>query len=471
MSWTPASAARARRGLGFRLALWHTGWFLGGSVLLLGLAYALLSSSLRRRDRAEIAAYLDELDEDFTRDGLKGIREEAATHGDAPSIAPAVRVRDARGAVVFVSTPGGERLDFSSLPPPPSSGAIAWGEVDDPRADSPIEVASRRLPDGTILEVGRSSDPREDLLERFRWIAAGVLLPAAALGVVGGVLLTERALAPLRALLETIRAIEAGELESRVPESGTGDELAALGAAFNRMLAKVAGLVRGMKEALDNVAHDLRTPMTRLRSTADLALRARGGAAPEREASEREALADCVEQADRILALLNGLMDLSEAETGTLKLDRVDVDVPALLESSADLYRDAAQAKGIALETRSEPGLVIVGDRMRLRQALANLLDNAVKYTPPGGRVRASALGGGAEVLLRVEDDGPGISDADLPRIWDRLYRGDRSRSEKGLGLGLSLVRAVVLAHRGRAEAESPAGRGARFTLRLPVRA
>jgi signal transduction histidine kinase len=464
MSSNPLSAAwRARRGLGFRLALWHTGLFLAGSFILLSLAYALLSSSLRRRDRAEIAAYLDELSEDFSRDGLAGIREEAATHGDSPSLAPAVRVLARGGAPLFVATPGGEALDFSRLAPPPASGAISWGEIDDPGADSPIEVASQRLPDGTILQAGRSSDPREDLLERFRWIAAAVLLPAAALGVVGGVFLTERALRPLRVLLETIRAIEAGELESRVPPSGTDDELAALGAAFNRMLAKVAGLVRGMRESLDNVAHDLRTPMTRLRTTAELALGADGGAAPA-----REALADCAESADQVLALLNGLMDLSEAETGTMKLERAEVDAARLLESAADLYRDAAEAKRISLETSSAPGLALVGDRVRLRQAVANLLDNAVKYTPAGGRVRASASSDGGEVLLRVEDDGPGISDADLPRIWDRLYRGDRSRSEKGLGLGLSLVRAVALAHRGRAEAESPAGRGARFTLRLP---
>jgi signal transduction histidine kinase len=463
MSWNPFSAARARRGLGFRLALWHTGLFLSGSFAVLALAYALLSSSLRRRDQAEISAYLDELREDFTRDGLDGIRYEASTHGESPSLAPAVRVLAPNGALLFRATPGGEPLDFSRLPLPPASGEILWSEIAVARGGAPFEVASRRLADGTILQTGRSSAPREDLLERFRWIVAAILLPAAAFGAVGGALLTDRALRPLRALLETIRSIESGELDSRVPPSGTDDELAALGEAFNRMLAKVAGLVRGMKEALDAVAHDLRTPMTRLRAEAELALRDGGGAA-----DAREALADCVEESDRILALLDALMDLSEAETGTLRLERADVDVSGLIEASADLYRDAAEAKGIGLETFAEPGLRLNGDRVRLRQAVANLLDNAVKYTPRGGRIRASALGDGADVVLRVEDDGPGVPAEDLPRIWDRLYRGDRSRSEKGLGLGLSLVRAVALAHGGRADVESLPGRGARFNLRLP---
>ena len=428
---------------------------------MLALSAALLSSSLRARDHAAILAELDALRAADARGGLDAVRREPL-----PRRLPlVVRALGPDGAARWADIPAGLAPDFSRLPSAPTSGTIAWGRVPLSGDDSPLEVASQRQPDGSTLQAGLSVDEREDVVERLRWIAAAIILPTAGLAALGGVLLTARALRPLRALLDAIHAIEAGELDSRVRPSGDGDELDELGAAFNRMLDQVAALVRGMKGALDEAAHELRTPLTRLRASAELALHEGGAAAA------REALAEGVEESDRIIALLDALMDMSEAETGTLRLRRVETDAARLIEDAADLYRDAAEAKGLVLETAAEPGLTLDGDRVRLRQALANLLDNAVKYTPPGGRVRASAARQGGEVVLSVEDDGPGISAEELPRVWDRLYRGAGARGQKGLGLGLSLVRAIALAHGGRVEAESGSGGGARVRLRLPARA
>lgn len=460
MSSTP-SPRRAWRGLGPRLALWYTGFFIVGSLAVLALSAALLSSSLRARDHAAILAELDALRAADARGGLEAVRREPLSR----RLPLAVRALGPDGVARWADIPAGLAPDFSRLPPAPTSGAIVWGRAPLTGDDSPLEVASRRQPDGTTLQAGLGVDEREDVVERLRWIAAAIILPSAALAALGGVLLTARALRPLRALLDAIHAIEAGELDSRVRPSGDGDELDELGAAFNRMLDQVAALVRGMKGALDEAAHEMRTPLTRLRGAAELALR-EGGA----EAA-REALADGVEESDRIIALLDALMDLSEAETGTLRLNRAPTDAARLLEDAADLYRDAAEAKGLILETSAQPGLTLDGDRVRLRQALANLLDNAVKYTPSGGHVRASARREEGAVVLSVEDDGPGIPAEDLPRVWDRLYRGAGARGEKGLGLGLSLVRAIALAHGGRVEAQSGPGGGARVRLRLPAHA
>ena len=185
----------------------------------------------------------------------------------------------------------------------------------------------------------------------------------------------------------------------------------------------------------------------------------------------REALADCVEEADRVRTLLDTLMDISEAETGTMTLDLDVVHLPVLLEDAVDLYREVAADKDISVSTSAPQELCLRADRHRLRQVLANLLDNALKYTAPGGTITLRASQQRHQVVILVEDTGVGISPEDLPHIWDRLYRGDRSRSQRGLGLGLSVVKAVVQAHQGSIEVSSQPGLGSRFTLILPMSA
>ena len=331
-------------------------------------------------------------------------------------------------------------------------------------AERDLAVVSQLIDDNLLLQVGRSTDSRAVLLaplrRTFLWVGGAVI----GVGSLAGYLAARRATRPLLQVVETARRIVAtGALDARVPAPVRADDVAELVHHFNTVLDKNAALLRAMREALDNVAHDLRTPLTGLRGSAEIAL------LQTTDPVARDALADSVERVDEVLRLLRALMEISEAEAGMLRLERAPCDLAELARRAVDLYDEVAQAKGQMLTFAPGGAVPINGDAVRLRQVAANLVDNACKYTPAGGRIDVRVGVDSGRAVLTVSDNGPGVPESEQARIWERLYRGDKSRSEAGLGLGLSLVRAVVVAHGGEvAVRNAPAG-GAVFEVRLPL--
>lgn len=456
---------RLRHTLGFRLALWYAVVFVVSSLALTALTYLLVAASLRQYDRQIIRTSLGQYAAAYQAGGVRmladEIRRTQATAAPGPLL---VRTVGARQDVTFLSMPEGwRRFDLSRLTPPPENQVQTWSTIETGEEGDVLEVASVRLRDGTLFQVGMSTERRSELLARFRRVLLLNVVSIILVGLAGGAVLTASALQPLRELADTVGGIlRTGRTDLRVPAPDTSDALGALSALVNAMLDRIDSVVAGMRGALDNVAHDLRTPLTRLRATAESAL-------PSNDPQAlREALADCLEESDRLVEMLNTLMDISEAETGTMALRVEPVDLADLVRQTLDLYEDVAEERGITIETQLSGDLVVPVDRNRLRQVLANLLDNAIKYTRGGGRVELSAERHDGEAVVTVADTGVGIPPDELPHIWERLYRGDKSRSTRGIGLGLSLVKAIVEAHGGQVEVESAPGAGSRFRLRLP---
>src|SRR5947207_2075442 len=439
------------RAFGLRIALWYATLFVVGSMVIVLLTYYLTAVSLAQRDHQILQSKLGEYAAAYARGGINVLAGTVRAEQQAAPERLFVRVVDRGVEALVLSSPNG------------------W----DP---SLLETASVRLADGTLVQVGKSTEPREELLARFRSALGIVTLLIIVTALTGGWLLTQSAMSPIRQLTRAVRRIiRTGRTDTRVPLSGSGDALDELTTLFNTMLDRIERLVTAMHGSLDNVSHDLRTPLTRLRGAAEMAL-----AAPPDLDRYREALADTIEESDRVLVMLTTLMDISEAESGTMQLRREPVWLSEIVERALDLYRDVADAKGVTLSApeaaapaadASQPrfgGVTVHADRTRLEQAAANLIDNAVKYTPRGGRVSVEIDGDGASARLIVRDTGPGVPAGELPRIWDRLFRGDKSRAERGLGLGLSLVKAIVEAHGGTVAVDSEPGKGSTFTMILP---
>jgi signal transduction histidine kinase len=425
---------------GLRLALWYATLFVAGSIAIVLVTYYLTAASLAQRDQQIIKGKLGDYAAAYARGGVRVLAATVRAEQQAAPERLFVRVVDRGVESVVLSNPEG------------------W----DP---SKLETVSARLDDGTLVQVGKSTEAREDLLARFRAALGLVTLLIVVIALTGGWLATQSAIMPIRRLaLAVQRIIRTGRTDARVPLEGSGDAFDELTALFNTMLDKIEGLVAAMRGALDNVSHDLRTPLTRLRGTAELAL-----ASPPDLDRYREALADCVEESDRVLVMLNTLMDISEAEGGTLTLRREPVRLADVATRAVELYRDVADAKPVTLASDAKDSVMVTADRTRLEQVAANLIDNAVKYTPPGGRVDVEVGRESGAAILRVRDTGPGIPPSELPRIFDRLFRGDASRDERGLGLGLSLVKAIVEAHGGTVQVASEPGRGSTFTVSLPL--
>ena len=375
------------------------------------------------------------------------------------------RARRPGSSLYLVTTYQGETLagNVTSLPPGTLDNA-GWIETTYRRLDE-SETSERgeqrgehhalvrvfQLPGGFRLLVGRDLEERERLhsivLSAGRWSVVIVVV----LGLAGGLFVTRRVLRRVDAMTETTRSIMAGDLGERLPIAGSGDEIDRLAENLNEMLERIEALMNGLKEVSDNIAHDLKTPLTRLRNRAEQALRTSGS-----ESEYRSALETIIEESDGLIATFNALLMIARAESGQARDNMSEFDAAEIAQDVCELYEPLADEKGIDLKVEAGTPAPVKANRELVSQALANLVDNAIKYSEPKEGAEApapeivvSARAEGERVLLTVADRGPGIPAADRGRVVERFVRLERSRSQPGSGLGLSLAAAVARLHGG----------------------
>jgi signal transduction histidine kinase len=390
-----------------------------------------------------------------------------------------VRVRSLRpgSSLYLVTTPNGEGLagNISALEP----GVLeqpGWHETTYRRLEAPGApegVQHHALVNviqlgGFHVLVGRDLEERERLYgiigNAGRWSFALVVL----LGLVGGFFVSRRVLSRIDAMTGTAQGIMAGDLAGRLPVAGTGDELDRLADAVNAMLDRIVALMHGLSEVSDNIAHDLKTPLTRLRNRCEEALRG-----TTNEAHYRAALETTIAESDDLIRTFDALLMIARAESGHARDNMTEFDAAEIARDVGELYEPLAEEKGLALKVDAATAAPVHGNRELVSQALANLVDNAIKYAAPGklnGSPAAIVLKAGSQgdrIVLSVEDRGPGIPEADRARVVERFVRLEQSRSEPGSGLGLSLASAVARLHGGELKLEDNHP-GLKSTIALP---
>jgi signal transduction histidine kinase len=455
------------RATAFRLTLVYLLVFALFAAFLLG--YFALNT--RRLITEEITSTVDAeiagLSEQYAQGGIRRLVFVIETRSRRPG-----------SSLYLVTTPNGEGLagNIGSLEP----GVLAkpgWLETSYRRLEEP-ETAEHRalvrvlqLPSGFHLLVGRDLEERERIFEIIanagRWSVAIVMI----LGIAGGVFISRRVLNRVDAMTYTAQTIMAGDLTGRLPIAGSDDELDRLASNLNAMLERIEALMRGLKEVSDNVAHDLRTPLTRLRNRAEEALRS-----GKSEADYRSALEATIEESDGLIRTFNALLMIARAESGEAREGMLEFDAADVAHDVSELYEPLADDKGLALRVEATPAPVR-GNRELVSQALANLVDNAIKYAaePKPGEERNGAASEilvtagteGDRIRLAVRDGGPGIPASDRAHVVERFVRLEQSRTMPGSGLGLSLAAAVARLHGGELKLEDNAP-GLKAILDLP---
>ena len=373
------------------------------------------------------------------------------------------QVVDRYGTLVFSSgnlvlpklTRFGGIKQYKVIVPPPTPSAR-------PKTQT-LRIISFALPKKMTAFIAINTQQAEKLMAGFWSAFLRTESLIVLLGVTVGLWLAQRFWAQVQGFNATVlRIANSGDLRSRMPISGN-DEFASLASNVNTMLERIEKLVQGIRQVSDNIAHDLRSPLTRLRADVEVALN------ESDPARQRDTLLRVLDELNGMQVIFNSLLAIGRAEAGEMRLQRAAVDLSQLLEEMAELYAPSAEEQQLTLQVDIAPHLSVNADRQILAQALSNLLDNAIKYVPGGGIVRLSAQSSAAGIAIQIEDSGPGIPADMREKVFERFTRVDPSRTMVGAGLGLSLVKAFIELHGGTVALHESTLGGAAFAIFLPA--
>lgn len=433
------NARRLLRTHAFRLAALYFLVFAASVSGVLLFVYWTSADFVERQTEATLDAEITGLAEQYALRGLSGLVQIVAARsaGDRGD-----------GMLYLVTDPSGKPLagNIAAWPAgvPTFTGRLSFtteARVKDRIETHPAQGASFIIPGGYRLLVGRDIADATAFRNRVKITLLWAGLVALGVGLLGGTAMSRNLLRRVEQVNRTSERVMAGDLSDRVPLDGTSDEFDQLAANLNRMLDQIERLMTAMREVTDDVAHDLKTPLSRMRVRLELAL-----LDPADSSGQTEAIRSAIDEADRLLATFNALLSIAELESGTRPDESEALDLSEVARSAAELYEPVAEEKGFVLSLATEPGVRIRGSRHLLSQALANLLDNALKYAG-GGEIQIRVLRGEGRAALEVSDRGQGIPEADRETVFNRFVRLEPSRTTPGNGLGLSLVQAVVRRH------------------------
>lgn len=451
-------AFRFMHGMTFRLALTYSAWFVVSYAAMGAIAWWVFVTTPLAEVRATILPEVETLSGIYEKRGVDALLDALDTRRAQPA---------KRRAFHALVAPDGEWIT-ANMPAPPPLVQSPWFRFEFETFDGGIAreneayTYEHRFADGTRLLIARDTedvDEREELIgQAIGWGTAVALL----LGLVGGVLTSRAVGRRIDAIAGTAERVMAGDLSGRVEIRGTGDDFDHLAETLNAMLDRIEKLIQSVARVSDSIAHELRTPLARIR--ADLEELDSAGDAATRAAL----IVQANESAARLQSTFDALLRIARIEAGRHALATDSVNLSALVGDAAELYAPAAQAGALHLATDAAPGIRVHGDRDLLFQAVTNLIDNAVKYTPPGGTVRVVLARETACARIEVTDTGPGVDTADLPRITERFFRAPAQVAAAGQGLGLALVEAVARYHHAELGFRNK-NPGLAATLRLPI--
>jgi len=457
-----------RHTLAFRLTLWYAIVFTVSSCAAFLFFYLLITSVIRDRTDQDLAEQVGRFSTLLAVRGIDGAKQVAVLEAQAAGEKKIFIRFLHRSGIVFSSS----NMSYWQNIPVDRSAVQRLLDGERPVLET-ITIAGRKhsvrvlydfVSPSIILQLGQAQEPYTRFIEAFQRIFIGTMAFLIIFAALIGWFMARRALSGVAAVTRTARNISEGALEKRVPVKPRGDEIDQLAVTFNRMLDRIEILVAGIKEMSDNIAHDLKSPITRIRGLAEVTLTTD----PSIEAYETMA-AGTIEECDRLLDMINTMLLISRTEAGAGSLAMERLDLAAVIRNALELFQAVAEDKKVALDVDVTERCTMLGDISMLQRLVANLLDNAIKFTSAAGRVSLRLVCSGETATLILSDSGVGISPEDLPHIFKRFYRCDQSRSQSGTGLGLSLARTIARAHGGRIDVASSRGAGSTFTVTLPV--